>query len=81
MARDTKPAQNISVSFVKILLQPEEKILELPRWKVKTVKRLLEELNLTQSTALVARGQELLTPDRGIYSGDEILVRKVTSAG
>lgn len=81
MARDTKPAQNISVSFVKILLQPEEKILELPRWKVKTVKRLLEELNLTQGTALVARGQELLTPDRGIYSGDEILVRKVTSAG
>ncbi len=62
-----------------VLLQPEDKKLELPRQK--TARQLLASLNMREETALVARNGELLTPDRRIYAGDEILVRKVTSSG
>ncbi len=64
---------------IQVLLQPEDKKLELPRQK--TARQLLAFLNLREETALVARAGELLTPDRRIYAGDEILVRKVTSSG
>lgn len=66
---------------VTIHLQPEERIVELPRHSVKTVQRLLEALRIRPCTALVARGTELLTPDRKILPGDRLLVRKVTSSG
>ncbi len=65
--------------IIHILLQPEDKKIQLPRKK--TVKQLLSFLNIPEETALVARDGELLTPDRRIFTGDEILVRKVTSAG
>lgn len=64
---------------VTVLLQPEETRLSLPR--PKTARQLLEALNLAEETALVARGGELLTPDRRIWPDDELLVRKVASSG
>ncbi len=66
-------------AVVHVLLQPEDKHLEIP--KVKTARQLLAALSLREETALVARGDELLTPDRHIWPGDQILVRKVTSSG
>ena len=64
---------------VAVLLQPEEKHLSLPR--PKTSRQLLAALGLAEETALVARNGELLTPDRHIWPGDEVLVRKVASSG
>ncbi len=64
---------------ITVLLQPEEKTLELPRPKI--VRQLLQALGLREETALVARNGILLTPDVRIYNGDNILVRKVTSSG
>lgn len=64
---------------VTVLLQPEETRLSLPR--PKTARQLLEALNLTEESALVARGGELLTPDRRIWPDDDLLVRKVASSG
>ena len=59
--------------LVTVRLQPEERIVELPRRSVKNVRR--------PCTALVARDGDLLTPDREILPGDHLLVRKVTSSG
>ena len=64
---------------VTVLLQPEEQVLEIPRHKVKNVKQLLKYLGIRECTALVARGRELLTPDRAVLPHDNLLVRKVTS--
>lgn len=64
---------------VTVLLQPEEKLLELP--KPKTARAVLNALGLKECTALVIREQELLTPDRAVAPGDHLIVRKVTSSG
>lgn len=64
---------------VTVLLQPREQKLTLPR--PKTVRQLLAALDLREETALVARDGELLTPDRRIFTGDSLLVRKVVSSG
>ena len=64
---------------VSVVLQPEDAELVLPR--PKNAQQLLKALGLPSCTALVAREGELLTPDRAIYPGDRILVRKVTSSG
>lgn len=64
---------------VTVLLQPEERRLTLKR--PKTARQLLEALGLMEETALVARDGELLTPDRRIWPGDELLVRVVMSSG
>lgn len=64
---------------VTVLLQPEEKTLVLPR--PKTVRQLLAALGLAEETALVARDGQLLTPDRHVWPGDALLVRKVASSG
>lgn len=69
------------IPMVTVRLQPEERILEIPRHKIKTVRRLLQYLGIRECTALVARGQELLTPDRAVLPHDTLLVRKVTSSG
>lgn len=66
-------------AMVRVLLQPEEKMLELPR--PKTARQLLAALGLREETALVAREGELLTPDRRIFADDQLLVRTVTSSG
>lgn len=64
---------------VTVLVQPGNQRLVMPR--PKTALQLLEALHLREETALVARNGELLTPDRRIFANDELLVRKVTSAG
>ena len=47
----------------------------------KTSRQLLAALGLAEETALVAREGQLLTPDRHIWPGDNLLVRKVASSG
>lgn len=64
---------------VSVFLQPDDKELIVPR--PKNAQQLLQTLGLRPCTALVAREGELLTPDRAIYAGDRLLVRKVTSSG
>ena len=64
---------------VTVLVQPEERHLSLPR--PKTSRQLLAALGLAEETALVAREGQLLTPDRHIWPGDTLLVRKVASSG
>jgi hypothetical protein len=64
---------------IRVLLQPGERHLSLPR--PKTARQLLAALGLEEECALVARRGELLTPDRQIWPDDEILVRQVTSSG
>ena len=64
---------------VTVRVQPEESLLSLPR--PKTARQLLEALGLAEESALVARQGQLLTPDRRIWPGDELLVRKVASSG
>jgi len=64
---------------VSVFLQPEDTELTLPR--PKNAQQLLKALGLRSCAALVAREGELLTPDRAIYPGDCLLVRKVTSSG
>lgn len=64
---------------LRIILQPENKILLIPR--VKTVSQLLDVLHIAVETALVVRDGQLLTYDRHLYPNEEILVRKVSSRG
>lgn len=82
-ASKEKPARVVRPDYqgarVTVLLQPEETRLSLPR--PKTARQLLEALNLAEESALVARGGELLTPDRRIWPDDDLLVRKVASSG
>ena len=66
---------------IQVLLQPEEKIMEIPRKKVKNVERLLMHLGIRPYTALVARDGIPLTPDVPLLADDNILVRKVMSSG
>lgn len=66
-------------AIVTVVVQPEDENFVLPR--PKTVQRLLDALGLRTCAALVARDGELLTPDRAVYPGDRLLVRKVTSSG
>ena len=74
------PMQDAFVqATVSVFLEPEEKELTLPR--PKNAQQLLKALELRSCAALVARDGELLTPDRAIYPGDRLLVRKVTSSG
>ncbi len=81
MPEDTSPRGGAAggENFVSILLQPEERRFRLRR--PKTARQLLDALGLMEETALVARGGELLTPDRRLWPGDELLVRVVTSTG
>lgn len=64
---------------IRIWLEPPGKWLSLP-WS-KTVAQLLKALNLREETAIIARNGKLLTPDRQIWSNDELLVRIVASRG
>lgn len=64
---------------VEVLLQPDERRFFLPR--PKTARQLLTALGFAEETAIVVRNGELLTPDRRIWPGDAVLVRKVASSG
>ncbi|MBN2140129.1 MAG: hypothetical protein JW718_03890 [Desulfovibrionaceae bacterium] len=65
--------------MIRVRLEPDGKILEFPR--LNTVLQLLNRLGLRFNQVLVIRGPELLTRDRRLYAGDELTVRRVTSAG
>lgn len=64
---------------LNLILQPEEEHLSIPL--AKTVRQLLEALKLPEETALIIRDGQLLTPDRHLYPGNEVIVRKVGSRG
>lgn len=68
-------------SLVHVLLQPEEKELQIPRRQAKTVAQLLRLLGLRPSSALVVRDEQLLTPDLPLYPGQKVMVRSVMSRG
>ena len=65
--------------MIIVNLEPDGKRIELN--DTRSVLAVLNKLQLRPTMALVARGNELLTPDRKLAHGDELLVRKVTSAG
>lgn len=64
---------------ISVLLQPEEKLITIPR--PKTVLQLLKKLEIKPGTALVIRDGGLLTPDRHIFPEEHLTVRIVTSSG
>ncbi|WP_028575363.1 hypothetical protein [Desulfonatronovibrio hydrogenovorans] len=64
---------------MQVLLQPENKIKEIPR--VATVLGLLNKLGLKPTQALVIREGRLLTPDVQIFPDDQLKVRVVASRG
>ncbi len=66
---------------IRVLLQPEESFVDVPRAKAKNVAQLLAFLGLRQGTAIVASEGVLLTPDLPLYPGQAVLVRKVMSSG
>ncbi len=78
---DENGKRRFEIPTITVLVQPEEETLILPRHKNKTVRGLLNSLGIRQGTAIVARNNELLTPDRGLWANDSVLVRKVTSSG
>lgn len=66
---------------VHVLLQPEERHVDVPRAKAKNVAILLKSLGLRPMTAIVACGDMLLTPDTPLYPEQHVLVRTVMSRG
>ncbi|OIQ52206.1 hypothetical protein BerOc1_00680 [Pseudodesulfovibrio hydrargyri] len=65
--------------MIIVNLEPDGKRIELH--DTRSVLAVLNKLRLRSTMAIVARGGELLTSDRKLNNGDELLVRKVTSAG
>ena len=64
---------------ISVSIEPDGEVREFP--SLNTVLQLLNKLNLTPTQALVIRQGGLLTPDRKLAQGDEILVRRVVSSG
>lgn len=64
---------------VTVVMEREGETLEFDR--LNTVRQLLNKLDLHVNDALIIRGDELLTPDRKIAVGDELVVRTVISKG
>ena len=63
---------------VTVTLQPQNETSTL---KARSVRQLLNIVKMQSSTVLVIRGEELLTPDRKLSHGDEVIVRTVVSSG
>ncbi|MDQ7031368.1 MAG: hypothetical protein Q9M37_01425 [Desulfonauticus sp.] len=64
---------------MKVIVEPENHILEL--FKIKSVKALLNRLQLYPFQALVIRDNQLLTPDEKLFPNDTVIIRKVVSRG
>lgn len=64
---------------IVVRIEPDGEVREFP--SLNTVLQLLNRLDLTPTQALVIREGGLLTPDRKLAQGDEILVRTVVSRG
>jgi len=65
--------------MITVNLEPDGEVIELH--KTRTVIAALNKLKLRPTMAIVVRDGELLTSDRRLTQGDNIMVRKVTSAG
>ncbi|WP_319584266.1 hypothetical protein [uncultured Pseudodesulfovibrio sp.] len=65
--------------MIIVNLEPDGKRIEMQ--DTRSVLAVLNKLRLRSTMAIVARDGELLTSDRKLFHGDELLVRKVTSAG
>ena len=65
--------------MITVNLEPDGTVLELH--KTRSVHAALNKLGLRSTMAIVVRDGELLTADRKLRQGDELMVRKVTSAG
>ncbi len=65
--------------MIIVNLEPDGKRIEMH--DTRSVLAVLNKLRLRSTMAIVARDGELLTSDRKLFHGDELLVRKVTSAG
>lgn len=63
--------------MIKVTL-PSGRVKEV---KVRRIGNILKELNLNENSVLVARGDELLTPDLTIEDGSEIRIISVVSGG
>ncbi len=64
---------------MRVHLRPQQRTVELQGRR--TVGRLLAELGLLPGTAMVIRGDLLLTDAETVEDGDEIEVRAVISGG
>jgi sulfur carrier protein ThiS len=64
---------------MRVHLRPQHRTVELPGRR--TVARLLAELGVLPGTAMVIRGDLLLTEGETVEDGDEIEVRAVISGG
>jgi len=67
--------------LVHVHFQPGDRDMDVPRYKAKNVAILLKTLELRPTTAIVACGDTLLTPDVQLFPGQTVLVRKVMSSG
>jgi sulfur carrier protein len=65
--------------MITVNLEPDGKRIELN--DTRSVLAVLNKLRLRSTMAIVVRDGELLTSDRKLFHGDELMVRKVTSAG
>lgn len=65
--------------MITVRIEPDNETLSFER--LNTVLMLQKRLGLRVNDAIVIRGSELLTPDRQLHDGDELLVRKVVSTG
>ncbi|WP_022660706.1 hypothetical protein [Paucidesulfovibrio longus] len=65
--------------MITVHIQPENETLEFAT--LNTVLQLLNRLKLRATHALIIRDGKLLTADRKLHYGDEIIVKKVISAG
>jgi len=65
--------------MIIVNLEPDGKRIELN--DTRSVLAVLNKLRLRSTMAIVVRDGELLTSDRKLSHGDELMVRKVTSAG
>lgn len=66
-------------NMITVNVEPDGKSVTM--YKTRTVIAMLNKLDLRPTMALVIRNGELLTPDVKFNDGDEVTVKKVTSAG
>ena len=64
--------------MVKVILEGENKIINI---KAKTVREVLEKLNLKASEVVVYKGDEVLLEDDYLEDNDEIRIVPVASGG
>jgi len=64
--------------MIKIIF-PDGRIEEIEG--PKQVRHILKSLNILENTVLVAKGEELLTPDRTVNKGETIEIIPVISGG